>query len=45
MDSFDLNYYSLNIRKGEEQGFLSGGLAAAAPRLANRLRKDDLLTL
>ncbi len=45
MDSFDLNYYSLNIRKGEEQDSLSGGLAAAAPRLANRLRKDDLLTL
>jgi len=45
MDSFDLHYYSLNISKGEEQGILSGGLAAAAPRLANRLRKDDLIAM
>ena len=45
MNSFDLHYYSLNISKGEEQGILSGGLAAAAPRLANRLRKDDLIAM
>ena len=45
MNSFDLHYYSLNISKGEEQGVLSGGLAAAAPRLANRLRKDDLIAM
>jgi hypothetical protein len=45
MNSFDLHYYSLNISKGEERGFLSGGLAAAAPRLANRLRKEDLIGL
>ena len=45
MNSFNLHYYSLNILKGEEQGILSGGLAAAAPRLANRLRKDDLIAM
>ena len=43
--SFDFHQYSLNIINGGEKDSLSGGLASAAPRLTNRLRKDDLIAL
>lgn len=43
--SFDLHSYPLNISGGSDLGELPGGLAAAAPRNANRLRRDDLIAM
>lgn len=43
--SFDLHFYPLNISGGSDLGELPGGLAAAAPRNANRLRRDDLIAM
>jgi hypothetical protein len=45
MTSFDLHYYPLNISRSSDLGELAGGLAAAAPRTANRLRRDDLIAM
>lgn len=43
--SFDFIHYSLNINQGQQESSLAGGLVSAAPRLANRLRRDDLIAL
>ncbi len=43
--SFDFHSYTLNFIAGNEQDDLPGSLAAAAPRMANRLRKDDLIAM
>lgn len=43
--SFDFQQYFINIDSGEEKDSLSGSCVSAAPRLTNRLRKDDLIAL
>lgn len=43
--SFDLHFYSLNLSGGSDLGEVPGGLAAVAPRNANRLRREDLIMM